>query len=161
MKPIVLPVSVLLLFVGCSLQGDPETPPAAAGITNAVPTTNSVQTAASPMPVSEFPEDLPEPAREVVRLAHARVGDSTIQQFIANLTEPFHLKADQVVYLRDVGLSETVLEALLSREQLLAASAPPPSQEKPVEKPILTAPTTPEPQTPTVYPGGAQPVPPG
>ncbi|MFZ9855034.1 MAG: DUF6600 domain-containing protein [Limisphaerales bacterium] len=160
MKPIVLPVSVLLLFLGCSLQGDPETPPSAASITNAVPTTNSVQAAASPMPVSEFPEDLPEPAREVVRLAHARVGDSTIQQFIANLTEPFHLKADQVVYLRDVGLSETVLEALLSREQLLAASAPPPSQDKPSEKPTPAAPPAPEPQAPTLYPGGAQPVPP-
>ena len=102
------------MFLGCSLQGDPETPAAGSGATNAAPTTNVVQAAASAIPVTEFPEDLPEPAREVVRLAHARVGDSTIQQFIANLTEPFHLKADQVVYLRDVGLSEVVLDALLS-----------------------------------------------
>ncbi len=159
MKPIVVLVSVFLTFVGCSLQGNPETPPAGTPTTNAVPATNVVQAAASLTPVTEFPEDLPEPAREVVRLAHARVGDSTIQQFIANLSDPFHLKADQVVYLRDVGLSETVLDALLSREQLLAASAPPPVQDKPAEKPAVPAPPAPEPAAPTVYPGGSQPVP--
>lgn len=152
-------MSLLVPFVGCSLQGDPEAPASGTSTTNTIPATNIVQAAASPTPVTEFPEDLPEPAREVVRLAHARVGDSTIQQFIANLTEPFHLKADQVVYLRDVGLSETVLDALLSREQLLASSAPPPPSETPATKPAPAAATPPEPASPTVYPGGSQPVP--
>ncbi len=159
MKPFLVLVSLLVPFVGYSLQGDPEAPASGSSTTNTVPATNVVQAAASPTPVTEFPEDLPEPAREVARLAHARVGDSTIQQFIANLTEPFHLKADQVVYLRDVGLSETVLDALLSREQLLASTTPPSPPETPAPKPAPAAPTAPETAAPTVYPGGPQPVP--
>lgn len=157
MKLLLLPAIGLLLLAGCGLpessaiaQAQAATPPepAAASSTEPTPAVATTNAAAVTPPMPQLPPNLPEPAREIVKLSHKQLDDSVVTNFIANIDEPFHLDAEQIVYLRDLGLSAAVLEALLAREQQLGgvpkeapatASSPP----APVPAPAVTA-----------YPGG-------
>jgi len=85
------------------------------------------------------------PLAEVIKLAQAGVGESVIQSYIANSGTPFNLDSDQIIYLRDLGLSDATVNAMLQRDQTLGAPAPvattPPPQPQ-----TVTAPANPPPQ---------------
>lgn len=163
MKLLLCAVGAVLL-AGCGIPESAAIAQAKAPVDGAV-VTNAAAPAATetnavaavvpsvPPPAPELPPNLPEAAREIVKLSHSQIGDSVVTNFIANLKDPFHLDAEQIVYLRDLGLSPVVIEALLSKEQELASKAP----RKP-EPAAVAAVATPPPATaanpPTLYPGG-------
>ena len=60
---------------------------------------------------------------EVVDLAQSQTGDAVLLEFIKKSTTPFELNADQIIYLKDIGISEQVLAALVQRSQELGAVA--------------------------------------
>jgi len=166
MKLVLLSAFGLLLAVGCGIpesaaiaqaQPAPTAPPAdnsaPSNATAAAATTNAPPVVASQPPAPQLPPNLPEPAREIVKLSHSQVDDGVVTNFIANIREPFHLDAEQIVYLRDLGLTPAVLEALLAREQQLESAVK--------EPPSATAAASPAPApangpsvAATVYPGG-------
>jgi hypothetical protein len=70
---------------------------------------------------------------EVERLARAGVDDSVIFAYINNTAGTFNLTADQVIYLKNLGLSPQVINTMIDHDQELIsgarplpASAPPP-----------------------------------
>jgi hypothetical protein len=104
-----------------------------------------------------------------MRLAEAGTADDVILAYVQNSTSPFNLSADQILYLRDIGLSSPVMTAMLNRDNVLRnqpqtysydqklypATAPPPAQVAPV----ATPPPTPEPE-PAPTPAAVQTPPP-
>lgn len=137
----VLAMLFALVLAGCGLPESAaiaqaaDVSPDATAVTNAPSAqgAEAAQPAITPEPpVPQLPPNLPEAAREVIKLAHGQVDDKVIVQFISNVQEPFHLDAEQIVYLRDLGISSDVLEAFMQREKELGeyppSSPPPPPQ---------------------------------
>jgi hypothetical protein len=63
---------------------------------------------------------------QILQLAQAKVGDDTIIAYIKNSGNSYGLNADQIIYLRQQGLSSAVVTAMLSQPKpgvLAAASA--------------------------------------
>lgn len=79
---------------------------------------------------------------QILQLAQAKVGDDTILAFIRNSGNSYGLNADQIIYLRQQGLSDTVITAMLNQPRAGVA---------------LTLPTTPAPPpvTSTAYYAGS------
>ncbi len=62
---------------------------------------------------------------QVLQLAQAKVGDSTIIAYIKNSGNSYDLSADQIIYLRQQGLSDAVLTTMLTQPRPgLAVAAP-------------------------------------
>lgn len=173
MKTSFLAVLAGLLFAGCDFPD--RTAQAASANEGAIATnvtaspsgliaTSSSNSLSAPTnnptpPTAPAELDLPSSTTEVIRLAHQQLGDGVVTNFIATIREPFQLNSDQIVYLRDVGVSASVIEALLVRQQQLELISSTRTEPKTEEK----APPTPAPQvayaspippTPTQYPGG-------
>lgn len=62
---------------------------------------------------------------EVVKLAQAGVGESILTAYVTNSPSPFRLSSDDVVYLNDLGVPQTVINAMLQRDQYFNAAAAP------------------------------------
>ncbi len=121
---------------------------------------------AAPAPAVSAPvADLPPGAAEVVRLSQAGTGEDVILAYIHDSTYHFNLTADQILYLRDLGLSSTMISAMLNREhelqgqgqtytydqRLYAPANPPPA-------PVEAAPeVAPQPAGPALAPPQAPP----
>src|SRR5689334_17757698 len=89
-----------LITNGCAhAQTPPPAPPPP--VTTAAP-------APAQQPVANAPAVSPA-AAEVVRLAEAGTSDDVILAYIQNSTTAFDLSADQILYLRDVGVSSPVI----------------------------------------------------
>src|SRR5437762_14007814 len=58
-------------------------------------------------------------AADVIRLAESGVGDDVVLAYIQNSQSTFNLGADDVLYLRDVGVSSTVITAMLNHDTTL------------------------------------------
>jgi hypothetical protein len=68
--------------------------------------------------------------QEVVKLAQAGVGDDVILAYITNANVRFGVNSDQIIYLNDLGVSGTVVTAMMQHDATAnAASAvtPPPA----------------------------------
>jgi len=77
------------------------------------------------------------PLAEVIKLAQAGVGETVIQSYIANSQTPFNLDSDEIIYLRDLGLSDASINAMLQRDQALGATASAPApQPQPQPQPV-------------------------
>jgi hypothetical protein len=61
---------------------------------------------------------------EVVQMASAGSGDDVLLAYIQNSQSMFQLSADQVIYLKDVGLSSQVITAMLNRDNALRGQSP-------------------------------------
>ena len=83
------------------------------------PGTNS----ANAIPVLPATLKLPPDVAEIVRLQAAKVGDEVILAHIQNSPPLSPITADQVVYLKDLGISPRVLAALLQHQAALGDSA--------------------------------------
>jgi hypothetical protein len=87
-------------------------------------------------------------AAEVVRLAGSGVGDDVVLAYIQNSQAPFSLSADNVLYLKDVGLSPQVTSAMLSHDSTLRGQ---PQQYAPAATaPVAPAPMAPAPMAPAM-----------
>jgi Family of unknown function (DUF6600) len=105
------------------------------------------------------PSTLSPAAAEVVRLATSGVGDDVTLAYIQNSQAPFSLSANDILYLKDVGLSPQVTSAMISHDGALrgqqyapapaapapAPVVPPPSAVQPAPAPAPTVAATPAP----------------
>src|SRR5439155_20357101 len=77
-------------------------------------------------------------AADVIRLAESGVGDDVLLAYIQNSQSTFNLGADDVLYLRDVGVSSTVITAMLNHDTTLRnqlAANPNPVPPEPIQEP--------------------------
>ena len=93
----------------------------------------------SSAPVTAEVQALPEPVvptlaygvADIAKLAHARVSDTVILAYIENSGTVYNLDPGQIVYLRDAGVSEVVLSAMLNQRKKyaeLSSQTTPPDQ---------------------------------
>ena len=69
------------------------------------------------------PVNLSPGAAEVVRLAGSGVSDDVVLAYIQNSQATFNLAADDVLYLKDIGLSPQVTSAMLNHDSMLRNQA--------------------------------------
>src|ERR1019366_8335819 len=92
-----------------------------------------------PLPPSIRPTG---PLAEVIKLAASGVEESVIMAFVTNSPSPFNLGVEEIIYLNDIGVSGSVVTAMMQRDQALkglSANAGPMYAPEPA-----TAPTPPE-----------------
>src|ERR1019366_5418773 len=92
--------------------------------------------AVAPASTSEtHPVQLSPGVQDVLRLGRAHVGDEAITAFISNSLRTYHLSVSEILYLREQGVSDQVLTAMLNSRQNGAAAAvqvaPPPAPAGP------------------------------
>ncbi len=91
---------------------------------------------------------------EILKLSQAGVGDDTITAYIHNSGNSYGLDADQIIYLKQQGISDHVLTAMLNQPKAAPAPAPPaaqPAYPYAAQTPVAYAPQ------PSYYDQGAQP----
>src|ERR1022692_1436227 len=76
------------------------------------PAPATVQTAAPPVSVVD-PARLPHGVADVVRLSHAGIGEDTIVAFIQSKNSQYGLGTQEILYLKDQGVSERVISAMI------------------------------------------------
>jgi hypothetical protein len=113
----------------------------------------------APGTAAAAPTDLSAGASEVVRLAEAGTSDEVLQAYIQNASGPFGLTADQILYLRDIGVSQLAVTAMLNRDNALRnqpqtynynqtaypPTVPPPAPLEPAPAPTVEAAPPPPP----------------
>jgi hypothetical protein len=108
------------------------------------PPTTPVVTTATAAPA------LPPAASEVLQLSQAKISDGTIITYIQNSGTIYGLNASQVVYLKQQGVDDAVLSAMLNQRTMLASA---PQQPPAMDNSAQTAPppadtTVAQPSTP-------------
>src|SRR5690242_11110319 len=113
-------LAILLLWsvLDTGAQTEPAPPPGDAG---------AAANAANEPTTGELPSDIaPDSAlAQVVQMAQAGVDSSIILNYIQNSGTPFNLTANQIIYLKDLGLPDDAVKAMMQRDQQLGASQPP------------------------------------
>ena len=74
----------------------------------------------------QVPANLSPGLQEVLKLSKAQMGDDVIVGYINKSGTTFHLTADDIVYLKDQGVSQPVIAALLQAQAATPAPAPAP-----------------------------------
>jgi hypothetical protein len=105
--------------------------------------------AAAPASASEtHPVQLSSGVSDILKLGSAHVSDEAITAFISNSGRTYHLSVPEILYLREQGMSDQVLTAMLTAGQNVAAAAvqaaPQPMPQpapQPVPQPASTGPT--------------------
>ncbi len=145
------------------------------------PGSTNVDTSFTDAPATIVSNDRPLPAGvrpnsvtgQVIQLANSGTDEGVILSFVNNSASSFNLSADEIVYLKDVGITPQVITAMLQRDQALkqqptqlATSAPAPIPQPlpapaPAPAPEVTAaaPTYSTPPAPPAYDTEVQPVP--
>jgi len=77
-------------------------------------TSTTTSTAATPAAAKAAPQ-LSYGVPEVLQLSQAKVGDSTIITYIQNSGNNYGLNAAQIIYLRQQGVSDAVINAMLNQ----------------------------------------------
>lgn len=99
-------------------------------------TTTTVQvTAPAPAPQLSYG------TAQIVQLTQAKIGEDTIVAYVKNSGNSYGLDANQIIYLRQQGVSDAVITAMLNQPKPAVASAPAPADYS-----TVPAPTTPAPQ---------------
>ena len=93
------------------------------------------ETPTTPMPPSTAP--LSGAQMQILQLSQAKIGDSTIITYIQNSSTMYGLNASQIVYLKQSGVSEAVINAMLNQSTAMAqqqqqqqAQMPPPGSDQ-------------------------------
>jgi hypothetical protein len=68
-------------------------------------------------------------AAQIVQLARAKVSDDTIIAYIHNSGNSYALDADQIIYLRQQGISDAVVSVMLNQPKNAPAAAPVATQQ--------------------------------
>lgn len=130
---LLLPALAALLTAGCNrvesattaqAGSNPATNPTAAAATATNPlkgsTNSEAADAVSPgIAPATPPPELPADVQKVAQLAQNTLGEQVLIDFVATIEKPYSLTADHVIYLRDLGIPETVIAALLKRQVAL------------------------------------------
>jgi Family of unknown function (DUF6600) len=117
-----------LLFAGqCLFSHAQPAPPPEAGSTAAISTD-----AAEPSDtVPDIPPD--SPLAQVVKLTQSGVDESVIMSFATNSDSLFNLTSDDIIYLKDLGLPNDIVTAMMQRDQQLKQMG-----EMPNAQPVTT-----------------------
>ena len=83
------------------------------------PTATTTQPAAATPAAPQLSYGVP----EVLQLSQAKVGDSTIIAYIQNSGNNYGLNAAQIIYLRQQGVSDPVINAMLNQRSQTAQTA--------------------------------------
>jgi hypothetical protein len=98
-------------------------------------------------------------ASQILQLEHAQLKDDTIIAYIKTSGSSYLLNADQIIYLRQQGVSDAVLTAMLSQPRTGKAANPLPMPSTPAPQPIpQSAPVTTAINTTPTYVPAATPV---
>ena len=128
----------------------------------APPAVASPPTVANDEPLPSVP--LTSTAAEVVKLAQAGMSEDVLLAYVGATKNHFSLGSDQIVYLNDVGISGTVVKAMIQRDAAIDATAAAAlaAANVPVTIPDTTAPPAPpdDGSTPVGPPPGDSSVPP-
>jgi hypothetical protein len=81
---------------------------------------------------------------QIVRLAQANVGEDTIIAYIKNSGNSYGLNADQIIYLRQQGISDAIITTMLNQPKPAAAIAQPTT---PAPQPVALPAVAPVPTT--------------
>ena len=68
--------------------------------------------------------NLPFGVPEILKLCQAKVSEGTVVAFVQNSGDSYNLNADQIVWLRQQGVSDAILTAMLSRPRAGAVPSP-------------------------------------
>lgn len=82
------------------------------------------QTPSGAPPPANNPPAVSPSAAEVVKMAEAGTSDDVLLAYIKNSTSLYDLSADQILYLRDIGVSSPVISAMLGRDSELRSQPP-------------------------------------
>jgi hypothetical protein len=93
---------------------------------------NTVQPAAVNAPVPQLSYGV----SQIQQLAQAKVGDDTIIAYIKNSRNSYGLNADQIIYLRQQGISDAVITTMLNQPRPGVAIAMPTT---PAPQPVASA----------------------
>lgn len=114
-------------------SSDPATAATSAANTSAAPQSSSATPAAPGKPSDPSPPpriSVSLWAHEIQKLVQAGVEERVITSYITNSAGMFNLTADQIIYLRNAGVSSRVLSVMIQHDQQLFSSAglmPPPA----------------------------------
>ena len=106
--------------------GSAQTQPAGDEATNADPSTQAAPTADTDAPaklVSPPEKPLPasirpsSPTSEVIKLANSGLDESVMLSFVTNSSRTFNLGAEDIIYLKDIGVPGSVVTAMIQRDQ--------------------------------------------
>ena len=113
------------------------------------PADNSMPDDSSALPSNIDPSS---PLAQVVKLTQSGVGEGVIMAYVTNSTSTFNLNPDKIIYLKDIGVPDELVTAMMQRDQVLAASANQPPQPVPVADTTVADATyaAPPPETVTV-----------
>jgi hypothetical protein len=119
---------------------------------------------AQPQVAAAVPANLAPSASEVVRLSESGTTEDVVLAYIQRSTTPFNLSADQIVYLKDIGLSSNAITAMLNRDSDLQNQSQVYTYNQklyPAANPAAVAPQpisapAPEPAAPTPPPPAAE-----
>ena len=64
-------------------------------------------------------------ATEVVKLAQSGIGDDDVLAYVQSSRSPFNLGSDDIIYLRDIGISSPVVAAMVNQDRTLPAQPAP------------------------------------
>jgi hypothetical protein len=65
---------------------------------------------------------------QILQLAQAKVGDDTIVAYVKNSGNSYGLDANQIIYLRQQGVSDNVITAMLNQPKVASAPVQPATQ---------------------------------
>jgi hypothetical protein len=68
---------------------------------------------------------------DLVKLVQAGMGDSVLLAYVTNSAAPFNVSSDDILYLNDLGTPESVVGALLQRDQYFNSAMPAPATAVP------------------------------
>jgi hypothetical protein len=103
----IVALTLLALVAGGALAQDASTSTAAADATQ-------------PAAVSQAAPNLSYGVSDVLQLSQAKVGDSTIINYVRNSGNNYGLNAAQIIYLRQQGVSAAVINAMLDQHSQAA-----------------------------------------
>jgi hypothetical protein len=84
---------------------------------------NDSAAAANSAPIAAPPSaPISGPGAEVFKLAQSGVGDDVVIAFVNNSTSKYNLSADDILALKDAGLSQNVISAMISHDHGTAGS---------------------------------------
>jgi hypothetical protein len=86
-----------------------------------VPAQDSTTSAAQTAPVQ-----LSYGVSQIIQLSQAKVNDDTIVNYIRNSGTSYGLDANQIVYLKQQGISDTIINTMLNQPRQAAQAAPQP-----------------------------------
>ncbi len=108
--------------------------------------TTATTAAAQPAAASQSTPVLSYGVSQVVQLAHANIGEDVIVNYIQNSGNAYGLDANQILYLKQQGVSDRIINTMLGQRSRVAAAAqtaPPPNNPDASSAQIPT--TTPPP----------------